>query len=96
MDIDGGGTERSMTEKSLDSHEIHTIFIEMSTESMTEGMAGETVRPAEALFVIKNMTRDIESIHRTIFLSDLREKPVHGPAAFPPVLGKDLESIFRQ
>ena len=96
MDIYGGRAERFVAEKSLYGHEVNTVLIEMSTESMAERMACNAVRPAEASLVIINMTANIESIHRALFLSDLREEPVHRPAAFTPVQSKDLKSILRE
>lgn len=94
MDIDSSRVERLVTEKSLYGQKVDAVFIEMSAESMTEGMAGKAMRPSKTFFMVMDMTRDIERIHRTLFLHYLGEEPVHRSAAFTPVLSKDIESIL--
>ena len=56
MDVDGSGIQRSMTHECLYGHKICTVFIKMSAESMTEGMAGDPFGPAEFFFMVVDTT----------------------------------------
>ena len=93
MDIDESGVERLVSHKVLDSQKVSSVFIEMGTKGMAEGMAGDPVFPAEGLFVGPHMPHDIKRVNRPGRIRLLRKKPVVRAAIFKPVLGEDIRAF---
>lgn len=56
MNIDGRGMKRFMSKQSLNSEQVGAIFIEMSSKSVTEGMAVKAMLPSESVFMLMDMT----------------------------------------
>ena len=67
MDIDGGGVKRFMSEECLDGKKIGAVFIKVRAESMAERVAGDPVRPAEALLMSIDMAGDIKKCRQGLF-----------------------------
>jgi len=64
MDIDGTGIQRLMTQQILYGKQISSVLVKMGTEAMTEGVAGDSVFPAEAFFMGHDKFRNCKRYDR--------------------------------
>ena len=51
VDVDRGGLQGFMTHKSFYGKQIRSVFIQVCTKSMAEGMAGKPVFPAQSVLM---------------------------------------------
>lgn len=55
MNIDRGRIYRLMTKERFDCQQVNTIFVQMCTESMAQGMTGNTLLPTEGALYFVNV-----------------------------------------
>lgn len=96
MYIDHSGFQGFMPQKGFDRKKIGSIFIQMRTKGVTEGMAGDPLRPAKLFFVFVDVPGKVIRIDGFVRVSFLgtREKPAAGPAAGKPVLSEQIGGIL--
>ena len=96
MDINGGGIERLMSKEGLDGEEVGAVFIEVGAEGMPEGMAGESLWPAEAFLMGMDVPGEEEGVDRAVLPILLWEKITHRFSAGKPVLSQDVQGGLRE
>ena len=92
MDIDDGGMDGLMAQEGLDGEQVRAVLVKMGAESMPKGVAGDTLRPAQAAFVCMDMPGKEKGVNGLIPAGLFGEKVSHGTPAFEPVLCKDVKS----
>lgn len=93
MDIDQGRVEGLMSHKVLDRQKIRAVFIQMGSESMSEGMAGKPVFPAKGILMGPHVPADIKSINWTCGVCLFWEKPFFRAAGMEPVLRENIQGF---
>lgn len=96
MDVNGGGFNGPVPQECLDSEQISPIFVKMCAESVTERMAGEPLRPAEAPLMGMDMPGEEKGIDGRVNAGLFREKPAPGASISKPVLCKEEEGSLRE
>ena len=93
VDIDGSGIERLMSKECLDGEEVGAVFVEVGAEGMSQGVAGQAVRPAEAFLMGKESLVYGIGDDMLVRVSLFREKPSHRLSISFPVIGEDKEGV---
>lgn len=86
MDINRGGTQGFMPEKSFNGEQVCAVLIKVCAKGMTECVAGKAFRPAKPAFMGMDVAGKIKSINRSGRIMLLWEKPAGGAAIGKPVL----------
>lgn len=76
MDINGSGSNGTVSHESFQREKIGTIFVMISSKSMPESMAGKPVRPSEFLFMGTDKIRDSIMVNGFVRISFLWKEPV--------------------
>ena len=96
VDIDRGGMQGFMSHKSFYGKQIRSIFIQMCTKSMAEGMAGKPALPSQPVLVGMDVPREEEGINRSVLTALLREEISHRTVTFKPILCQKVKGCFRK
>ena len=94
VDINGGRGNRLMSHKSFDSEQIGAVFLRVGTESVSERMAGDTLGPAQAAFMLMDVSGEEESVNGFIPSGLLREKIPPWTAIGEPVESEDIQCVL--
>ena len=90
MDVDRGRSNRFMSKQGFDGKQIRAILIEVGTESVPEGMAGDPVFPSQPFFMQSDMMWDMLMVEGPGCIPLLCEQPV--PWASP---GREGIPVFQ-
>ena len=55
VNVNRGGMQGFMSQKSLNGKQIHPVFIQMGTKSVTEGVAGKPAFPSQPVLMCMDM-----------------------------------------
>ena len=94
MDVNRGGMQGFMSHKCFYGKQIRTVFIQVCTKSMAEGMTGKPALPSQSVFVGMDMSREKEGINGSVLAGLLWEEISHRPATCKPVLCQKVKSSF--
>ena len=91
MDIDDGRMDGLMSQEGLDGEKVRAVLVKVGAESVAEGMAGDTLRPAQPAFVCMDMSGKEKGVDGLVPAGLFRKKVSHRTPAFEPVPCKDVE-----
>ena len=91
VDINEGGTQGLMSKELLDGEQVGTVFVQMGTAGMPEGMAGEPPWPSEAVLVGMDVPGKEERINGLILSALFWEEISRRFIISKPVLCKDVK-----